>query len=536
MRSLALAALLAGSAAAFDLPWKAGTPAELVYQIEPTGNPSIDRVLAERSVAALRRRLDAFGLKGSVEPRASGRIVVVLDLKGDSPEALLRPLVRPSTLEFRLALPDKKKPGPGETLAPETTLDPATQELRRTDLVVEKAVRLSGADIEKARAVLMPPDDSPAIAIEFTPAGARRLEALTEANIGRMLTTLWDGRVMSQARIHDKISGGKLQLTGAFTLGEVEDVARTLSSGYIPADAKLVSQTVAGKSVPLPSEETAAARPAPRPAAAAPPEPPVPVTEVDTAPPLLPRGRVSGAAVVIGVERTRQGLPRADFAARDARIFADYLIKTLGYPEENVAVLLDERAAKSDLEKYLEDWLPRKAAAGATIVVYYSGHGAPDPTHGTSYLVPYDGDPAFLAKTAYPLARLTSTLGKMKGSRSLVLLDACFSGAGRRSALAKGARPLVSLVALPEPPSGVAVLTASASDQIGGAYDEKGHGIFTYFVLEALRDSAAQGVSPTLEDLHRRVSGRVEAAARRLSGNEQTPQLQAPGGSGRVPF
>ncbi|UPT73319.1 MAG: caspase family protein [Elusimicrobiota bacterium] len=232
-------------------------------------------------------------------------------------------------------------------------------------------------------------------------------------------------------------------------------------------------------------------------------------------------------AIVVGVERTRQGLPRADYAARDAKVFADYLVETLGYPKNNVALLLDERAAKSDLDKYVEDWLPRKAGRDSTVVVFFSGHGAPDPVKGTTYLVPYDGDPAFLDKTAYPLKRLYEQLGRLKARRSIVLLDACFSGAGPRSALAKGARPLVARQTPVEPPANLAVLSAAASNQIGGAFDAQGHGLFTYFVLKSLRDAAAKGRAPTMQELFDDVSTNVEAEARRLTGNEQTPQLQA---------
>ena len=51
--------------------------------------------------------------------------------------------------------------------------------------------------------------------------------------------------------------------------------------------------------------------------------------------------------MVIGVERYRERLPAAEFAAADARLMARYLTRVLGYPEENVALLVDEQVTKS---------------------------------------------------------------------------------------------------------------------------------------------------------------------------------------------
>lgn len=519
MRALILAVLCAAPAAAWT--WGPTRTGEAIYEVEPTGDPKIDHELAERAAGVLRRRVDAFGLSGTVERRAGLRVAVTISSRKDDPEVLLRPLVKPSRLEFRLLHPEKKKAGPGKITVTEFRLDPETGALTRTPRVAGKLLGLTGADIASATAG-QDQFGEPSVSLEFGPAGTTRLAAVTAAVTGKTLAIIVDGRLLSAAVIREPISGGRMSVTGGFNAVEARDYARALSSGLLPERLSVVRVAVDGKIVP--TEPPAIVRTAP--AARTAPATPEPVSDIDVPPPAA-RGRVNGVAVVIGVERTRQGLPRADFAARDAKVFASYLTKTLGYPEENVVLLLDERAAKSDLEKYLEDWLPRKAAAGATVVVYFSGHGAPDAARGTSYLVPYDGDPSFLGKTAYPLARLYENLGRLKGRRSIVLLDACFSGAGPRSALAKGVRPLVAKREEPEPPADLAVLSAAASNQIGGSYDAQGHGLFTYFILRSLRDAIASGRVPTVQALFDGAAGKVEAEARRLTGNEQTPQLLA---------
>jgi len=137
-------------------------------------------------------------------------------------------------------------------------------------------------------------------------------------------------------------------------------------------------------------------------------------------------------------------------------------------------MLLNDRASKSDFEKYFEKWLGNNVEKGSTVFVYYSGHGAPNTKTGDAYLVPYDGDPSFIDQTGYSLKRMYEALGKLPAKEIVVALDSCFSGAGGRSVLAKGARPLVmnlqGNVALSR---NMAVLSASSGEQISSTYDEK---------------------------------------------------------------
>ncbi|MBW2608621.1 MAG: ankyrin repeat domain-containing protein, partial [Deltaproteobacteria bacterium] len=146
-------------------------------------------------------------------------------------------------------------------------------------------------------------------------------------------------------------------------------------------------------------------------------------------------------AIIIGVEGY-SSLPKSDYSYDDAKLVKDYF-KALGIKERNIELLIDEKATLSGIMKSIEAWLPNKLKKGGKIFVYYSGHGAPDPVTGEAFIVPYDGDPNYLNVTGYPLKRLYKKLGRLQASEVIVVLDSCFSGAGGRSVLAKGARPLV---------------------------------------------------------------------------------------------
>jgi uncharacterized caspase-like protein len=238
-------------------------------------------------------------------------------------------------------------------------------------------------------------------------------------------------------------------------------------------------------------------------------------------------------ALVIGVEKYSNDLPEAKFAERDARAIRTYLL-AMGYPERNIKLLMGSRAVRSSLESYVEEWLPRNVKKQGTVFVYFSGHGSPDPESGQAYLLPWDGDPSFLDKTGYPLKRLYSSLNALKAKRIIVALDSCFSGAGGRSVLPSGTRPLVNKVDMGSAAAmgKLVVLTASAGNQISGTLESQGHGLFTYYLLKGLNGSAAddQGFV-NAQALYRYLAPKVEDEANRVN-RSQLPQLMmAEGGA-----
>ncbi|MEI8172959.1 MAG: caspase family protein [Deltaproteobacteria bacterium] len=254
---------------------------------------------------------------------------------------------------------------------------------------------------------------------------------------------------------------------------------------------------------------------------------PIIKSDVDELPSTATKPNKNSYAIVIGIENYRQKLPKADFASHDAKIISEYLTKIMGYPEENVITLLNDRALKSDMEKYFDRWLNNNVEENGRVFIYYSGHGAPNTKTGDAYLVPYDGDPTFIAETGYPISRLYESLGKLKAREITVVLDSCFSGAGGRSVLAKGAKPLVITINTPNIKKNIAVMTASSGDQISSAYEEQGHGLFTYFMLKGIKneDVVKPDGSIKMDDLFSYIKPQVERIARKQYNNEQTPQL-----------
>lgn len=242
--------------------------------------------------------------------------------------------------------------------------------------------------------------------------------------------------------------------------------------------------------------------------------------DINLPPAIPPDRRVIGphdVAVVIGIERY-QNVPKSDYSYNDARTVKGYL-NALGFADRNIEFLADERATLSAIRKTIEAWLPNRVRRGHKVFVYFSGHGAPDPATGEAYIVPYDGDPGYLADTGYPLKRLYEYLGRLKGVQVMVVLDSCFSGAGGRSILATGARPLVVTAERQVVPRNTEILASTEGNQISTSYAEKEHGVFTYYFLKAIRDGHRSAA-----DIYRYLRPLVEDEAKRQNVN-QTPAI-----------
>ena len=245
-----------------------------------------------------------------------------------------------------------------------------------------------------------------------------------------------------------------------------------------------------------------------------------PLSDVDTTLPkfaVIPRP--NDVALVIGIEKYQKLIP-ARHARADAERVANYL-RALGYAPRNVEVLLNERATQAAVRLALEQWLPEHVRADSRVLVYYSGHGSVNPATGETYLVPHDGDPAYLINTAYPTKMLYSKLADLKAKQVVVTLDSCFSGQGGRSVMMEGARPAVAMIEDPALASRhLAVLAASEGTQISTSSKAKQHGLFTYYFLKALQEGKQD-----LASIYEYVSPKVQDEAK-LQNVQQSPSLR----------
>ena len=248
----------------------------------------------------------------------------------------------------------------------------------------------------------------------------------------------------------------------------------------------------------------------------------IPITpaDVDTNIPTTNTVADKTFAVIIANEAYSHEV-KVPFALNDGEVFARYCQKTLGIPEKNIRVV--KNATLNDMKFHL-NWLAQVLAAyngTAKAIVYYAGHGIPDEKQQSAYLLPADGygsDPS----TAYALQDFYAMLNNAQARNITVFLDACFSGAKRENGMLASARGVAIKVRQEIPRGKMVIFTAAQGDETAYQYAEKGHGMFTYFLLKKLQES--QG-NTTLGELSDYVTDEVKKNSIVNNNKSQTPTV-----------
>ena len=208
-----------------------------------------------------------------------------------------------------------------------------------------------------------------------------------------------------------------------------------------------------------------------------------------------------------------------DFAANDARVFAEYCEKTLGYPKDNIMIVVD--GTRGQMSQKLAQ-LVRFAEVEngqAELLFYYSGHGLPEEGTNIPYLIPVDVS-GTQPTNGLALTYVYDELSKYPTVKTTVILDACFSGGARNKELValKGVKVKAKVDAVP---GNLVVLASSSGNEASAVYREKQHGYFTYFLLKNLQTNKGQG---KMEAFITEVSQNVAREAARV-GKNQTPNV-----------
>ncbi|MEM7414049.1 MAG: caspase family protein [Gemmatimonadota bacterium] len=241
-------------------------------------------------------------------------------------------------------------------------------------------------------------------------------------------------------------------------------------------------------------------------------------------------------AVVIGVgDYESDDIPDLEFAPADARAVKEFLESDAAGPFDDVLYLENERATGSAMREALFVFL-QEADWDDLVVIYYAGHGAPDPGRPDNlYLLPADADLDRLAATGFPMWDMKTALRRqIAAERVIVIADACHSagtadgdvvGGHNANEIAGGMQQLFT-------PSRRLMMTAADTNEFS-LEDERwgGHGVFTHFMLDGLNgngDLDGNGIV-TFTELFDHVSNNVRDATR----GRQNPQRS---GFGDIPL
>lgn len=224
-------------------------------------------------------------------------------------------------------------------------------------------------------------------------------------------------------------------------------------------------------------------------------------------------------AVIIANENYQSVAP-VPFALNDGNIFREYCLKTLGIPEKQIKYIPN---ATGNQIKQQVGWLQTICdvfGEDAQIIFYYSGHGIPDESNRTAYLLPVDGIGTDIT-TGYKLDDLYAALGNIPSKNVTVFMDACFSGSTRNDGkeMLVAARGVAIKARSGMPQGNMVVFSAAQSDETAYPDYEEKHGMFTYYLLKKLQETEG---NVTLQELGEYIIDNVRKKSA-VNGKLQTP-------------
>ena len=208
------------------------------------------------------------------------------------------------------------------------------------------------------------------------------------------------------------------------------------------------------------------------------------------------------------------------YAERDAKLFKEYAIKTLGIPHDNILFMINAKSIEMNRQINKMKTIIKNLNGDVEILFYYAGHGLPDIQTKESYLIPVDVSGSDL-KYAIKLSEVYENFTEYPSKKVTVFLDACFSGGGRNIGLlsSRGIKLIPKEITFK---GNMVSFSATSRNQAALPYKEKGHGMFTYFLLKKIQESKGDVSYSELADY---ISKQVGIKSTLVNGIEQNPQI-----------
>jgi preprotein translocase subunit SecD len=223
----------------------------------PTGNMSIDvveaadglitmtysdlgvaervRRVGQQTIEVIERRINIDGTKEpSIQRQGLDRILVQVPGLTNAQDLKER-LGRTAKLQFRFVA--ESGAGDTENMRNAETGQPTT---------VERSVIVEGEDLIDAQASFDQRTGQPIVTFRFNIRGAQRFGEATTRGVGRQLAIVLDNEVISAPVVQTPITGGSGQISGSFTVEQVNRLALLLRAGALPAKLTIIEERTVG--------------------------------------------------------------------------------------------------------------------------------------------------------------------------------------------------------------------------------------------------------------------------------------------------
>ena len=184
----------------------------VVLQAVDTPDAKVDDDAVNRVVKIIERRVNELGLtEPTIQRQGKDRIIVELPGVKD-PDKAIAMLGRTALLEF--------KDVSGKTV-------------------------LTGKDLKNSKAHVAQ-NNQAVVGLEFSDEGAKKFASLTAQNIGKPISILLDGEILTSPVVQEVITGGNAQISGSRNVEEAEHLAILLRSGSLPVKVEMLETRTVG--------------------------------------------------------------------------------------------------------------------------------------------------------------------------------------------------------------------------------------------------------------------------------------------------
>lgn len=185
----------------------------VVLEAEDTPEAQVNDDAMQRVVKIMEKRVNELGLTEPVIQRQGERRVII-ELAGiKDPDKAIQVIGKTAMLEF--------KDEAGNTV-------------------------LTGTDLKDAQAATNQQNQQNVVNLEFSDEGGKKFADLTTKNVGKRISILLDGEVLTAPNVREPITGGKAEITGQKTLEEAQQLAVLLRSGSLPVKVNIIETRTVG--------------------------------------------------------------------------------------------------------------------------------------------------------------------------------------------------------------------------------------------------------------------------------------------------
>jgi preprotein translocase subunit SecD len=248
-----------------------GSANSLVWELRDTEVKRIKDSAVNQALETIRNRIDQFGVAEPLVQR-QGLKQIVVQLPGVKEPKRAKDLIKETALlefkmldednqmkmDFPARVPKEKEAEvlkqfegrvpEGDQILFERVVDKDTGREYRIPFLVKKRVMLTGDVLSDARVSIGQFND-PYVSITFDGKGGREFERITGDNVKKRMAVVLDNTIYSAPVIQERISGGRAQITGTFTMQEANDLAIVLRAGALPAPLKIIQDLTVGPSL-----------------------------------------------------------------------------------------------------------------------------------------------------------------------------------------------------------------------------------------------------------------------------------------------